>query len=357
MKIQKNERKENTVFLEVEEDYAVFEVAVDKSLAQAGREIKIPGFRAGKAPKEMVERSVNREVLNSQAAQDLISGLYPKILDESKIEPVDYPKVEIIQQKKNEPFVFKLSVEVYPDVKLGKYKGIKVEKHLTKVTDEDVLKVLENLRQRFSETDPEGKKDLLPLDDEFAKKVGQHKTLAELKQEILTALQKDKTSRAEAAVKDKLVAAASAEAKFDLPPAMTDREVNVMLDELRNSLSQSGLTLEDYLKGIKKEEKAMREELRKSAEIRVKGKIVLRAVAESEQLKVSEDEMEEELKSLATASGRKIEELKSSLEEGSKKYIEEYMLRRKALDFLVEKAKISEVDRPLEKEAVEEEKK
>jgi FKBP-type peptidyl-prolyl cis-trans isomerase (trigger factor) len=343
MKIRNKDREGNKILLEVEEDYSVFEESVDKALIEAGKEINIPGFRPGKAPKEMVERAINRDVLETRAAQNLISDLYPKLIGETEIDPVDYPSVEILQQETGKPFVFKISVDVYPEVKLGKYKKLKAEKKEAKVTEEDVVKVLGNLQERFAKTGPDGKKELVPLDDEFAKKISRHGTMAELKEEIREAMLKERVAEADGEVKNKLLAAASAEAKIDIPSGMIEREIDIMLDEFRSSLAGSGLNLEDYLKGIKKEEKTFRDELRKSAEVRVRGKIVLRTVAEAEKMMVTDEEMESEAKSLAQASGQSVEELKKGLSEGSRKYIEDYMLRRKALEFLVENAQIREV--------------
>jgi len=357
MKIRKNERSGNTITLEIEEEYSGFEQAVNRTLVEVGKEIKIPGFRAGKAPKEIIERSINRDVVESRAAQNLIADLYPQILDEAKIEVVDFPKVEILQQEKSKPFVFKLMVEVFPEVKLGKYKGLKVDKEIVEVSEDEILKMLTNIQERFARTGPDGKKELPPLDDEFAKKVSSHKTLNELKAEARQVLERDRKAAVEASVKDKLIAAASAEAKVDIPKGMVKREVDVMLDELRTSLSQGNLTLEDYLKGIKKEEKALREELGKSAEIRVKGKVILRAVAEEEKIKINNEEMDAELQGIAKAGGKSLSDIKKSLEEGTRKYVEDYLLRRKALDFLVEKAKIKEITKPLDKLGVKEEKK
>jgi len=344
MKIRSKNREGNRVFLEVEEQSSQFEESVERALTQAGREIKLPGFRAGKAPKELIERAVDRGAIEARAAQDLISYLYPRILEEAGIDPVDYPNVEILQQEKDEPFVFKLGVDVYPEIKLGKYKGLKVEKKKAEVTEEEILKILGNLQERFAKIGPEGKKEVQPLDDEFAKKVSRRGTLAELKEEIREAVIRDREVEADADVKNKLIAAASAEAKVDIPAGMVEREIELMLDELRTSLARTNLTLEDYLKAIKKEEKALRDELRKSAEIRVRGKVVLREVAESEKMKVTEEEMKEEIKKLAEEAGKSTDEMEKTLDEVARRFIEDYMLRRKALDLLVEKAKIKSLD-------------
>jgi trigger factor len=305
--------------------------------------VKLPGFRPGKAPKEMVERVIDQGLIESRAAQNLIADLYPKLVDEAKLSPVDYPKVEIVELQKDKPFVFKVKVDVYPEIKLGKYKGIKAEKKLAAVTEEEVLKVLGNLQERFTKAEADGKKETLPLDDEFAKKVSNFSTLAELKTEINSVMLKDRTAEAEAELKNKLIAAASNDAKLDIPPAMIEREIDVMLDELRSSLAQSNLTLDDYLKSIRKEEKQLREEFGKAAETRIRGKVILQEIAKEEKLLITEDDMDKELTHMASTSGQEAEEFKKRVDAGFRKYVEEYLLRQKALELILEKANVKEV--------------
>lgn len=342
MKINTQSRDGNKVTIEISEDYAAFEKAVTKEMARTAKEITLPGFRQGKAPKEMVEKAIVREAVEAHAAQELISTLYPQVITEAKIEPVDYPNVEIVTLEKGKPIVFKIIVEVYPEVKLGKYKGLKAEKKAVAVADEDINKVLGSLQQRFSQPKADGTKEEVALDDEFAKKVSRFGTLGELKEELRQAMLKDREAEAEADLKNKLIAAASADTKVDIPKGMIDREVSIMLDELRGSLAQSGLTVEDYLKGIKKEESSLREELSKPAETRVKGKVILRAIAEEEKLEIGQAEIDAELQAMALESGQPLEELKKRLDQGAAEYIQDYLLRKKALELLVEKAKLEE---------------
>lgn len=340
MKILSQKREGNKVFLEIEEDYARFEETFDRALIEVGKEVKIPGFRPGKAPRDMLERTLNREVVEHRAAQNLIADIYPQIINASSIDPVDYPNVEITRQKEGQPFLFKLSVDVYPEVKLGKYKGIKLEKKPAGVKEEEILGVLGKLQERFAVADAQGKKQLLSLDDEFAKKVSRYGTLAELKEEVREAMLTDKAAEADAELKDKAIAAAAGEAKVDIPPAMVEREIDVMLDELRTSLAQSGLTLEEYVKGAKKEEKVLREEMRRSAEIRIKGKVVLKAVAETEKVRVSPEEIRAEIKAMAESIKQDPEQFEKNMIESGEKFVEDYLMRKKALDFIVEKASI-----------------
>ncbi len=169
--------------------------------------------------------------------------------------------------------------------------------------------------------------------------MSRYQTLEELKKELRESMQRDKEGQEDAEVRNKLIAGASADAKMDIPNGMLEREIDIMLDELKNSIAPMNLSLEDYLKGIKKDIKTMREELHKSAKVRVMGKVVLKAVAEAEKMNVSDEEMNEELKALASAGGQAPEDL-SNLDEHARKYIVDYLLRRKALDFMVEKAKV-----------------
>jgi len=342
MQIKTQNREKNTVIIEIEAEHAALATARDKALAEASREVKIQGFRPGKAPKEMVERAINPEFIDNQAAQNLISDLYPEVIKEASIDPVDYPKVEIVQQKKDQPFIFKLTIDVYPEIKLGNYKGLKAEKTKVEVTDEDIDKVLANLQKRMAVKKEDGSLDEPTLDDEFAKKVSRHQTLEDLKKEVNEGMLKDRQGQAEAEVKDKLVAEASSHAEVEMPKGMVDREVDIMIDELRSSISRSGLNFEDYLKAIKKEESAMRDDLRKTAEMRVKGKVVLREIAKVEKIEVKEEELEDEYKLIANSSGEKIDDLKKRLDSHALEYITDYLLRRKALDFILEKAKITE---------------
>ena len=348
MKVLAQKRDKNTVVLEIEADYSDFQKSFEKAMTEAGQEIRLPGFRPGKAPRKLIEGSLNLAAVEQHAAQELISELYPSIIAETKIEPVDYPSVEIIRQAKDQPFVFKLTVEVYPEVKLGKYKGLKLEKQPAEVPEADVLAALGRLQERVATVDAEGKKVLSPLGDEFAKKVSRYGTLAELKAELLRVMSEEKTAEAEADLRNQAIAAAGEDAKIEIPKAMIGREVEVMIDELSASLAQSGLTLEQYLQGAKKEATALREELKKSAEIRVKGKLILKAVAAAEKLTVTPEELAAEVKTMAESYGQEAAAAERQLNEGGRAYIEEYLLRKQALDWLIGHAAVKEAK---EKEA------
>ena len=205
MKVLSKKREGNRISLEIEESYDRYLETFEKTMLEMGKELKLPGFRPGKAPRDLLERSINREAVEHRAAQDLIGELYPEILKEGKIDPVDYPNIEIVEFEKDKPLIFKLSIDVYPEVKLGDYQKLTAKKKVAEVSEEEIIQVLGRLQERFTYTTPEGQQEKIPLDDDFAKKVSSYGTLAELKEEVRQAVVRDKAAEAEADLKNQIV--------------------------------------------------------------------------------------------------------------------------------------------------------
>jgi trigger factor len=132
------------------------------------------------------------------------------------------------------------------------------------------------------------------------------------------------------------------ETVLEVPQAMVEREVDIMLDEMSHNLSHSNLTLESYLKSMCREESDLKKELRAPAQARAKAKIVLRAISKQEKIEPEEKEVEAEISKMAVEAGKTLGEFKETLTEDSRQFIKDYLARQKALDFVVEKAKIVE---------------
>ena len=108
----------------------------------------IPGFRKGKVPYAMVEKMYGAAVFYEDAANELISGAYAQAAEESGLEIVARPEINVTQIEKGKPFIFEAEVTTKPEVKLGKYKGIKVEKADVTVTDEEVAEELDKVKEQ-----------------------------------------------------------------------------------------------------------------------------------------------------------------------------------------------------------------
>ncbi|MEH7305446.1 trigger factor [Neobacillus drentensis] len=115
------------------------------------KQVNVPGFRKGKMPRGMFEKRFGVESLYQDALDILLPEAYGNAIDETGIEPIDRPDIDIEQMEKGKDLIFKATVQVKPEVKLGEYKGLEVEEFDTTVTDEDVANELKTLQERQAE--------------------------------------------------------------------------------------------------------------------------------------------------------------------------------------------------------------
>ena len=141
----------NQVVLEVEVGQDQVEAAIDRASRRLAQQIKIPGFRPGRAPRSVIEMRVGREVLYQEALDDLIPEVYSQALKENDLVPIDAPELDILDMEDGKPLRFKATIDVKPEVTLGEYKGLEVTKQVARVTNADVERVLETMRERFAE--------------------------------------------------------------------------------------------------------------------------------------------------------------------------------------------------------------
>lgn len=146
VKVEKLDGGMAKLIIEVAE--ADFEKAVEQAYLKQRNKISIPGFRKGKAPRAMIEKMYGKEVFFEDAANEIIPDAYEKAYDECGEDIVSTPKVDVVQLEAGKPFIFSAEVALKPEVTLGKYKGVKVEKIDTAVSDEDVDKAVEEERER-----------------------------------------------------------------------------------------------------------------------------------------------------------------------------------------------------------------
>jgi trigger factor len=430
MEIKNKERTGNTVKFSVSIDYKNYLKAFDEVIKEVAKRISIPGFRKGKAPKNVVLKNVDPAAVQEEAISKLLQSFYPEILKSADINPVDYPKLNVNPLKENQPIEVSFEIDVYPEVKLGKYKGLKLKKLPTKIGEEETTNFLTNLQNRlaiwheapegekaeiedkinfkaectidgnkfakfpetfndyvigsnlvskdfdgnfiglkigeeksFSEKFGKGapieefknkevsfkvlvlkifKKEVKPLDDSFAKEVSKFGSLVELKEEVKNNLVRIKNDEAEADLKNKIIKEVCDSCQVGVPAGMLKDETSVMFKELEDSLVGRNLTVDDYLKSIKKTKEEFEKDLTQPATLRAKGKIVLKAIAEKEKLELNEQDIEDELMKISQMESKTLDEIKKELAPSAMAFIKEYLLREKALSFIIENAKVKE---------------
>lgn len=147
MSLQVEKLEKNMAKLTIEVGADELDKAIESAYQKQKGKISIPGFRKGKVPRQIVEKMYGKEVFYEDAANILIPDAYEKALDECEENIVSSPKIDVTQIEAGKPFIFTAEVALKPEVKLGKYKGVKVEKADLAVTDEEVDEVIEKERE------------------------------------------------------------------------------------------------------------------------------------------------------------------------------------------------------------------
>ena len=146
-KVEKT-KNANEVKLEITIEAEKFENAIKKVYFQNAKYFNIPGFRKGKAPQAIVEKYYGKEIFYEDAFNDIASEEYEKAVEESKLEVVSRPKIDIVNMEKGQDVVFTAVVSTKPEVELGKYKGIEIEKIEYNVEDSDVESNLKQMQEK-----------------------------------------------------------------------------------------------------------------------------------------------------------------------------------------------------------------
>mgnify|MGYP004687986169 FL=1 len=426
IKVEKTD-KTNEVKLTFTVEAEKFDEGMKKVYAKTAKYFSIPGFRKGKAPMSLIEKTYGSSIFYEDTFNEIVPEIYENELKTNNIDAVSRPEIEITQMEKGKDLIFTAVVQTKPEVKLGKYKGIELEKNDVSVMAADVKKELDRMAEKNSrlvtvedravknkdiavidfegfvdgvafeggkaekheleigsktfipgfedqvigmkineEKDinvkfPEeyfskelaGKdatfkvklheikvKELPTIDDEFAKDVSEFDTLKELKASIKEKLVEEKKNQAKYQLEEAAIKTVSDNTTIDIPSGMIENEIDNILKEIDGRLAYQGLNLEQYLKMLNKSEDDMRKEYESQAAESVKTRLVLEAIVKAEKIEATDAEIEEKIKEMAANYGKKEEDLLNN--ENLKDYLKNNITTEKAIQFIVDNAKISE---------------
>lgn len=171
MSLQVEKLEKNMVKLTIEAAAEEFEAAIQKAYVKNKGKMNVQGFRKGKAPRTIIEKLYGASIFYEDAANIVIPDAYEKAAEESGLEIVSRPEIDVVQIEKGKPFIFTAEVAVKPEVTLGDYKGIEVEKAVIEVTEEEITEEIDKVRDQNSrvitvEDRPVADKDMTVIDFE-----------------------------------------------------------------------------------------------------------------------------------------------------------------------------------------------
>ncbi|HDZ77410.1 MAG TPA: hypothetical protein ENH41_04950 [Candidatus Omnitrophica bacterium] len=243
------------VELNIQAGKEIVEKKYEEVYTQIGKEAKISGFRPGKVPRDIIKQRFHEEA-KSSVMQGLLEELYKQAVDGENIAVINHPEITDVDLK-NDSFSFKAVVEVRPEVKINKYKGIKIKREKSEVGEDKINEALDNIKK-------ERKADA--LDDNFAKSMG-YPALSNFKEvvknQLFISLSENARRSHEAQVVDYLVD----NSELDVPPSIIEREYAERIKMLDYQMAKQGINPEDIQKKKKESDKGLREAVAKDIKV------------------------------------------------------------------------------------------
>lgn len=395
---------------------------------------QIQGFRPGKAPYEMVKRKFGVEALYEDADNFALNESYFKIVEENKLEAVDYPQIDIQDRSETEGMKYTAEVEIIPEFELADYNGMEVAKHDHPFSESDVDAELENMRSQGARllSRPEGEaaqtgdsvnldfdgyidgeqfeggmaegydlelgsgsfignfeeqleglkvgdekdvvvtfpesygvdslngkdatfkvkindikyKELPELNDEFASEVSEFETVEELRGDLHKKMKEDYDNHMEEAAREGALTALVEKTEIEVPGALVERQLDMMIKDLEQRLSYQGMDLKTYYEITGSTEADSREQMRENAVKRAKTDLVVEKLIEQIAPEVTDEEVMDLAKEYAKAYNQD-EKFAETLVSSNREGVEHDVKLKKVLSELVTKVKFVEGHDPM----------
>ena len=382
MSVQVENLEKNTAKLTIEVPAEKFEEAVQHSYNKNKGKFNIPGFRKGKAPFNMIKKMYGVGVFYEDAVDEVIDASYPDAAKESGLEIVSRPSISIEEIEEGKAFVYTAVVAVKPEVTLGEYKGVEVQKTKSEVTEEDIETEIKRAREKNSRlitvedrgiedgdqvtidfdgsVDGKrfegGKAEDYPLTigshtfiDNFEEQLIGKRTgeecevnvtfLEEYKKDLTEKLQAEKIEAAKTADEDKVVAKVIENATMEIPDQMVEEQVNGMVNDYARRLESQGISFKQYVEITGMTAEKIGEQMKPQAIKRIQTRLVLEAVVKAENIQADDAAVEEQFDKMAEDFKMDKEQIKGMFGEEQMAQLKEDLAVQKAIDFLVAEAK------------------
>ncbi len=336
--IKRKDLTAGEIQIEVEIPFDVVNSFKQDAVKEISNEVEIDGFRKGTAPEKIVVQKVGEMMVLEKSSYRAIYNVIPIILATEKIDALTFPNITVTKIAKDNPVEFKMSVVSMPKISLPDYKSIakSVEKEKNiEITESEITEYIEYIKKQRAQgvAMAEGKKisdedfKLPEFDDEFVKTLGDFKTVEEFKTKLKENMLEEKKMRSTETHRIKIIEAIIEKVSDEMPEPLIEQELERMFGKFKHDIEQFKMQPEEYLAQIKKTEEDLKKEWKTDAAKRVKMNLILPKIAEEENLKVEEKEVEHELHHLK-------EQDPNIKDEHAKLYIENVLKNEKVFKFL-----------------------
>jgi trigger factor len=411
----------NKVKLSIEVDEAEFEKQIDAAFRRIAREVRLPGFRPGKAPRKVLEARIGMDAARGDALEHAIPEYYVEAVQTHDVDVIAQPEIDLKSGQERGDVAFEAIVEVRPTVNPGGYASLRVTIPSPDVDDEEIDQRVDHLRSSYASLesvsrpaqtgdnvtiditgsrdgealeglsaedylyevgagtivpeldeqlagakvgdilefdaahpDPEEaglsfkvlvkdiKEKVLPeADDEFAKEASEFETLEDLRADLRKRFGMVKKIQARMAIQQKTAEALAELVTEEIPEALVNEQMQQRLEDLAMRLQAQGVGIEQYLASTGQDQEAFVAELREGATQGVKVDLALRAIADAEEISVTDEDLEAEYEAVAARVGQKPAQVRKQLERnGQVTAVRSDLRTRKALEWLIEQVEL-----------------
>jgi trigger factor len=416
----------NRVRLSVEMDEDEVDRAVRETARRLAGQLRVPGFRPGKVPRQVLEaRLGGSSVLREQAIRDALPDMYAQAVVDTEVDPIAAPDIDIVAGAENGAVSFDAVVEVRPTVSIPGYAGLVVTLPAIEVTDEDIDKQIDRMREQFGELVPVerpardgdhvtidlfGKRpgqddvhvedylyevgsgsDVAGLDeqlrgavtgdileftaalptadgstidssvrvlvkgvkekvlpepsDEWAEEASEFDTLDELREDLRAQVSRMRLAQARMALNDRAIGALEDLVEDAIPESLVESELQERVHDLAHRLEDRNMTVEQFLRVSGQPEEALMAGLRAGAERSVKADLALRALADAEDLQVSDEELDGYFEGLAAQTGLKAKQVRDRIDQsGRLPAVRSEQRKAKAMAWLLDHVELVDED-------------
>lgn len=278
-----NKGKDNEIEIKVTVPYAEYAAVYEGVLSELGKDVKVAGFRPGKAPRDKIVEAAGSHAV-SHTLEHLLPEIAENILTDENLTPITQLEYSVDDLSEEKGLQFTISFVEYPEVKLGNLEKLNVKEPSTEaeVSDEEILQVIKRLLER-KEDEAFG---WLDLSDEMVAELDIEgvKTIAELKEKISDRLKTGKQTEQQRKFEDDVLKEAIKSSKLPVPKKLLEGRVAAMIEEYKQRIQELGVDLAEFLKAQDLDEEKLKKQKEEEALQSLQQELLLNEIAKSHQL-------------------------------------------------------------------------